>query len=93
MDRRRTNTGQAGSTILEQLEEFGDDPMFARRKGRPHYTNHWTEEMEEAFEADREHGRGNIAMMNELPTLVMNQVRLSYKTASTPYRDAGAQNT
>ena len=58
--------------------------MNERRKGRPLYTRDWTEDMEQDFEADREHGRGNIAMMEQLPTLVMNQVRLSCRSATSP---------
>jgi hypothetical protein len=48
--------------------------------------------MEEEFENDSIHGRQNIEMMKKLPTLVMNQVRLSYKIASTEFRDDAARN-
>jgi hypothetical protein len=81
------------ASILKDFEDFRDDPIFEERiNAKAMYTQAWTQQMELNFKNDRSYGRGNNEMIEKMPVLIMNQVRLSYRTSREPIRDQGSQN-
>ncbi len=90
--RTRSGRNEVITPGLKRLADTEDDEIWGMAKEDNRYTQAWSREMEEDFMVDKNHGPKNCHIIEGIPQALMNQIRITYRTAKTNITSKEGQN-
>jgi hypothetical protein len=76
-------SGQAITPGLKRLADTDKDEIWTMNREDKKFTQAWSQDMEEDFMVNKDHGPKNCHIIEGIPPALMNQIRITYRTSKS----------